>query len=48
MELVPRSIFYCREELSIYHLKASEITVLKGAEHESVFLPETVVSNFFW
>ncbi len=48
MELVPRNIFYCREELSIYHLKASEITGLKGAEHESVFLRETVVSSFFW
>jgi hypothetical protein len=45
---VPRNIFYCREDLSIYHLKASAITGLKGAEHESVFLPETVVSVWIW
>jgi hypothetical protein len=31
---VPRNIFYCREELPIYHLKANEIMGLKGAEHE--------------
>ena len=45
---MPQNIFYCREELPIYHLKANEIMGLKGAEHESVFLPETVVSSFFW
>jgi hypothetical protein len=45
---VARNIFYCGEELLIYHLKASEIIGLKDTEHESVFLPETVVSNFFW
>jgi hypothetical protein len=48
MELVPRNILYSREELPIYHVKASEITGLNGAEHESVFLLETVVSSFFW
>jgi hypothetical protein len=48
MELVPRNILYSREELLIYHVKASEITGLNGAEHESVFLLETVVSSFFW
>jgi hypothetical protein len=45
---VPQNIFYCREELPIYHMKASEIMGLKSAKHESVFLPETVVSSFFW
>jgi hypothetical protein len=48
MELVPRNILYSREELPIYHVEASEITALNGAEHESVFLLETVVSSFFW
>jgi len=48
MELVPQNIFYSREELPICHLKSSEITGLKAAEHESVFLPETAVSSFSW